>query len=145
MTPLPVAPVPDRGGATRRVLPAVLAALLVAARAAAADPPAAGPVGDPARGEVAYARLYRCYACHGTDGQSAAVRLVPMRFTRAAFIAFVRSPARAQMPSYADAPLQDLADIYAYVASLPVDAPDPEAIPLLEDILDRQRRALDRP
>lgn len=144
MAPLPAPPVALGGRAWRRALPALLAALLVAAGARGAEPPANGPAGDAVRGEAAYARVYRCYACHGTDGQSAAVRLVPMRFSQAAFIAFVRNPARTQMPSYADAPLQDLADIYAYVTSLPVDATDAQRIPLLEDILDRQQRALGR-
>ncbi len=130
-----------RGIAHRAALAIVLPGLL-AAQVARTEPPATTLAGDPVRGEIAYTRVYRCYACHGYDGQSTGTRLVPLRFDQMSFIAFVRNPPVGQMPSYAAVPLQDLADVHAYVASLPLDAPELEQIPLLKGILDRQQETL---
>ena len=77
----------------------------------------------------------RCYACHGYEGETGSPRLVPMARTEEAFVAFVRKPPRPAMPSFADVPPQDLADVYAYLKSLKSTAPPAENIPLLRDIL----------
>jgi len=118
----------------------VATALVGAAYAQApATPGAPGtPTGDPARGRTFFEKTYRCYACHGFDAQSGSPRLVPMMRTEAAFITFLRKPSSAAMPAFADAPMRDLADVYAYIRSLPTTAPSAESLPILRDILDRR-------
>jgi hypothetical protein len=44
------------------------------------------------------------------------------------------------MPAYPDAPAQALADIYAYIRTIPVDAPALGEVPLLREILERKTR-----
>jgi len=77
-----------------------------------------------------------CWQCHGTVGQgsimtSGGKRLAPDPLPWETFYAFVRSTNRA-MPPYMEAILsnEDLADIHAYLESIP-KAPDPKGIPLL--------------
>jgi mono/diheme cytochrome c family protein len=112
-------------------------------------PPAAGrqaapqgsssPVkGDATRGKALYDSTFNCYACHGFDGQSGSPRLIPMQRTEATFIAFLRKPPRETMPRFADVPERDLADVYAYIRSIPVAAPPVDSIPLLKGVLDRR-------
>jgi mono/diheme cytochrome c family protein len=76
---------------------------------------------------------YGCYECHGTQGQgtTAGARLAPKPIPLAALIAYVRRPA-GQMPPYTTKVVSDaeLADIRAYLASLP-DPPPAQSIPLL--------------
>jgi len=103
-----------------------------------APAPAGLPTGDPARGKRLYEQTLRCYACHGFDAQSGSPRLVPMARTQAAFITYVRKPSSVAMPSFADAPMQDLADVYAYIRSLPTTAPSVDSVPILRDILQRR-------
>ena len=65
---------------------------------------------------------------HAVLARRTGARLVPMKFPQAGFIAYVRNPPRAnQMPSYSPKvlPDADLADIYAYIRSLPDSAPAP--------------------
>ncbi len=78
---------------------------------------------------------YSCYSCHSFDGHGGAgARLVPMPLNQAAFTAFVRNAGR--MPSYSSKVLSDqkLADIYAYIKSLPT-SPDAKNIPLIQELL----------
>jgi mono/diheme cytochrome c family protein len=94
----------------------------------------APPEGDAARGKALFA-AYRCYACHGYTGETGpGPRLNPPRLDRAAFIAYVRDPATRYrnggnvagvMPPYAadDVSDEDLADVYAYLESLPSYSP----------------------
>jgi mono/diheme cytochrome c family protein len=96
-----------------------------------------GPTGDAKRGKELFEKTYRCYACHGFDGQTGSPRLVPMARTQQAFIAYVRKPATQGMPKFSAVPEQDLADVYAYVRSIPVVAPPMDTIPLLKDVIDR--------
>lgn len=98
------------------------------------------PTGDPSRGKMLYENTYRCYACHGFDAQSGTPRLVPMTRTQAMFITYVRKPSSPAMPSFADVPMQDLADVYAYIRSLPTTAPSAESLPVLRDILQRRTK-----
>jgi len=114
--------------------------VLAGAPLAQAPAPAGAPTGDPARGKRLYDETLRCYACHGFDGQSGSPRLVPMTRTQTAFITYVRKPASPAMPSFADAAMQDLADVYAHIRSLPTTAPSVEGVPILRDILERRRR-----
>jgi mono/diheme cytochrome c family protein len=118
------------------------AALLLAAAAAKPQTPAPSPASsttsDAKRGKELFAK-YTCYGCHGFSGQNGnGARLVPMRFPQAGFIAYVRNPPRAnQMPSYSPKVLadKDLADIYAYIKTLPDSAPPAGSVPILSQIL----------
>jgi mono/diheme cytochrome c family protein len=119
----------------------LLAALLLAAASAQSQtPPAAS--GDAKHGKELFMK-YTCYACHGYSGQNGnGARLVPMKFPQAGFIAYVRNPPRAnQMPSYSPKVLADadLADIYAYIKSLPDSAPPADSVPILNQILSQNQ------
>ena len=105
--------------------------------------PLAPPTGNAQRGRTLFETTLRCYACHGFDGQTGSPRLVPQARTEEAFVAYVRKPRTEGMPKFADVPMQDLVDLYAYVRSIPVAAPPVESIPLLKDVL--QRRASAQP
>ena len=87
---------------------------------------------DAAKGKVAYVKN-GCYQCHGFVGQGgqAGAKLAPKPMPQEAFVNFVRTTNRA-MPPYSEQILSnnDLADIYAYVASIPA-GPDPKTIQLL--------------
>ena len=96
------------------------------------------PTGDAKRGRELFEKTYRCYACHGFDGQTGSPRLVPMARTQEAFIGYVRKPSTQGMPKFSSVPEQDLADVYAYVRSIPVVAPPLDSIPLLKDVIDRR-------
>ncbi len=94
--------------------------------------------GNAAHGKELFLK-YSCYACHGFSGQNGpGARLVPMKIAQAGFIAYVRNPPRPnQMPSYSAkaVPDGDMADIYAYLKTLPDSAPSAKSIPLLNQIL----------
>ena len=106
----------------------------------AQNPASAASSGDAEKGKTLFEQTYRCYACHGFDGQSGSPRLVPMARTEDAFIAYLRKPSTPAMPPFADAPTADLADVYAYIRSLRPEAPPLENIPLLKDILEQVRK-----
>ena len=95
------------------------------------------------RGEPLFADTYNCYACHGFDAQTGERRLLPMNYTQEGFITYVQSSPLPNMPAYLDVPAQELADIYAYIRSIPVDGPDLDSLPLLRDIRDRKLTALE--
>jgi ubiquinol-cytochrome c reductase cytochrome c subunit len=80
------------------------------------------PVGDAANGQKLF-MADGCYQCHGTVGQGARAtgpKLAPNPMPYEVFANQVRKPA-AVMPPYTALVLSDtqLADIYAYVSSLP--------------------------
>src|SRR3954470_17467329 len=90
---------------------------------------------DAAKGKAAFLK-YGCWQCHGTEGQGSAITsagkvLAPDPLPYDGFAAFVRSTNRA-MPPYSEKilPNEDLADIHAYLASIP-KAKDYKSIPLL--------------
>lgn len=88
------------------------------------------PTGDAAKGKELYVK-YSCYACHGFDGHGGAgARLVPMKMMAPVFTAYVRSP--AQMPAYREKVMSDaqLADVWAYLKTIP-ESPPAKNIPLL--------------
>jgi mono/diheme cytochrome c family protein len=76
-----------------------------------------------------------CYECHGRQGQGAAqtgaARIGPPQLSFDGFQNYVRSP-KNQMPPYTSKALpdQDLADIYAFLKSIPMP-PKGKDIPLL--------------
>src|SRR5262245_58072629 len=87
------------------------------------------------RGKTAYIQN-GCWQCHGTMGQgsimtSGGKRLAPDPMPWETFSSFVRSTNRA-MPPYSESILSDndLADIYAYLQSIP-RPPDVKNLPLL--------------
>ncbi len=92
---------------------------------------------DVARGKTLFDKALRCYACHGFGGQTGTPRLVPMARSEESFITYLRKPATPAMPAFADVPRQDLVDVYAYIKSLPTDAPSADSIPLLKDLIQR--------
>ena len=86
--------------------------------------------GSAGNGKSLYLK-YSCYACHGYDGHGGAgARLVPMRMNLPGFSAYIRNP--RQMPPYTAKVVsdQDMADIYAFLKSLP-HPPDARSISLL--------------
>ncbi len=118
---------------------AVLVSLTATAQAPSKAPAAAAapaPAGDVARGKQAFMKNM-CYTCHGTVGQGgdrgSGPRIAFDPWPYEAFAQAVRRP-RQSMPRYDKAFLgdQDLADIYAYVASQKKGAKASE-ISLLKD------------
>ena len=85
------------------------------------------------KGKDAYMK-FGCWGCHGTVGQGGITgpKLAPEPMPAEAFTAFVRTTNRT-MPPYREAVLsnEDLADIYAYLQSIPKPA-DYKTIPLLK-------------
>ncbi len=88
--------------------------------------------GSAEKGKVAYVQ-HGCWQCHGFVGQGSVTgpKLAPNPIPPEAFSAFVRFTNGA-MPPYQKSILSDgdLADIHAYLQSLP-KAPDYKSIPLL--------------
>ena len=117
----------------------IVGLLAAASVSVAQQPPPALPAGNAARGKVAYMSA-GCYTCHGTVGQGGAgARLAPKPRAQDGFIAYVRSGRRGWsvaggMPAYPVRMLPDtaLADIYAYLTSIPAPPPAAEN-PLLKD------------
>jgi mono/diheme cytochrome c family protein len=76
-----------------------------------------------------------CYECHGREGQGAAqtgaARIGPPQLSFEGFQNYVRKPTN-QMPPYTNkaVPDQELADIFAYLKSIPMP-PKGKDIPLL--------------
>jgi mono/diheme cytochrome c family protein len=106
----------------------IAAGLILCAAAALAQ-------GNAESGKTLFNTKYRCYTCHGYDGHGGqGARLVPMKLPQAAFIAYVRNPRR--MPPYGVkvVPDAELADIWAYVKTLP-ESPDVKNIPLLMSLM----------
>ena len=84
------------------------------------------------KGKLAFLQ-HGCWQCHGYQGQGgiAGLKLAPNPIPFETLSNFVRTTNRA-MPPYREEILSndDLADIYAYLQSIPKD-PDPNSIPLL--------------
>jgi ubiquinol-cytochrome c reductase cytochrome c subunit len=84
------------------------------------------------KGKEAFVQ-HGCWQCHGYQGQGgiAGLKLAPDPLPIEALSAFVRSSNRF-MPPYSEAVLsnEDLADIHAYLQSIP-KTPDYKTIPLL--------------
>jgi len=108
--------------------PAAVAAAVVATLAAA---PAAAE-GSAEKGKAAFVR-HGCWECHGYVGQGGVTgpKLAPDPIPFETLATFVRTTSR-NMPPYREAILSndDLADIYAYLSSIP-KGPPAAGIPLL--------------
>ena len=123
---------------------ACLAAAILAGASAAAlaqAPSAAKPAaGNAATGQRLFTRM-SCFYCHGTEGQGSApgigprIAQVPRGFE--SFVRYVRRPT-GRMTGYSEKILTDadLADIYAFLRSLPA-ARAVSDIPLLEQLRKR--------
>jgi ubiquinol-cytochrome c reductase cytochrome c subunit len=113
----------------------LLAGAKAAAQSAAAARPNAGvPAGNAERGKAIY-RRDGCWECHGFDAQSGGntgPKLGPPPMPFPAFTNQLRTP-RNQMPPYTVKvlPDQDVADIYAFLQTLP-QPPKVDSIPLLQ-------------
>lgn len=102
--------------------------------------------GAAARGRRVYFR-HGCYGCHGFNGETGVRRLVgsPILQKPDIFIAYLRSRADVKpllpstaMPSFSASALSDAdaLDLYAYVRSFVLHAPDPQGIAELQKILE---------
>lgn len=93
---------------------------------------AADAAGNAEKGKTAYLK-HGCWQCHGFVGQGgmSGVKLAPNPMPFEAFSAYVRHTNRS-MPPYQKTilPDGDLADIHAYLQSIPA-AKDYKSIPLL--------------
>ena len=93
---------------------------------------AAAFAASPEKGKDAYTK-HGCWQCHGMQAQGGLTgpKLAPDPIPIEAFTAFVRTTNRA-MPPYSEAilPNDDLADIHAYLQTIPKPA-DYKSIPLL--------------
>ena len=106
------------------------AATLAQQAPAQAPAPASAAAAEPARNLENGKKLfekYGCSDCHGLLGQGAPTsgpRIAPNPLPLAAFIRYVRAP-RLQMPPYTAKvmPDQELADVRAYLATVPKPAP----------------------
>ena len=112
---------------------AVLMTAAISAQEAAPKPAApAAPAGNVETGKKLWVSV-GCWQCHGFVGQGgvAGPALVPKVMPLEAMSNFIRNSNRA-MPPYREAvlPNADLAEIHAYLSSLPAPA-DPKGIPLL--------------
>jgi len=87
---------------------------------------------DAVKGKQTFIRV-GCFECHGHVGQGgvAGLKLAPDPLPFDALVNFVRTTS-GQMPRYSTRILadDDLADIYAYLVSIP-KPPDPKSIPTL--------------
>jgi mono/diheme cytochrome c family protein len=93
---------------------------------------AAGFAASAEKGKQAFLK-HGCWQCHGERGQGgiAGKTLAPNPMPFETLASFVRTTDRA-MPPFREEILSndDLADIYAYLQSIP-KTPDPKSIPLL--------------
>ena len=94
---------------------------------------AAAPAGNVDNGKKLY-NTVGCWQCHGYSGQGGAgSKIAPDPMPFPAFTRYVRAP-KGQMPPYSAKVLKDsdLADIHAFLRSLPQPRPARE-IPLLNN------------
>jgi ubiquinol-cytochrome c reductase cytochrome c subunit len=102
---------------------------------AQADKPAAGdkaPAGNAQNGRLLFTKV-GCYECHGRVAQGGVgPRLGPHPLPLAAIIIYIHQPS-GEMPPYTAKVISDadIADIYAFLQSLP-DPPKADTIPLLK-------------
>lgn len=103
-----------------------------AAVSAAQTPAAPAAKGNVENGKTLYVK-YGCWTCHNYAAHGGAgARLAPGPIALPAFTRYVRRPTGV-MPPFTEKVMtdQELADIHAYLATLP-PRPDPATIPLLQ-------------
>jgi mono/diheme cytochrome c family protein len=79
-------------------------------------------------------KAHGCASCHSYSGQGGAgARLAQNPISFQAFVSYVRKP-KGSMPPFGNQVTEtELADIYAFLKSVP-PSPDPKSIPLLNQI-----------
>jgi mono/diheme cytochrome c family protein len=128
-------------------LGAIIALLITSMAGAQAPAPAAGasaqqapaaPLrpGNVENGKTLY-KTYYCWACHGSMGRAggAAPAITPSTRSDEDLIRYIRKPSGG-MPPYTSKSIseQEIADIAAYMRTIPAGTPDPKTIPLLQEI-----------
>ena len=112
----------------------VVAGILASSAWAQTPATTTAPTGDADAGRRMYT-VKSCYLCHGTEGQGGVPypRIARIQRGQENFIRYVRRPVR--MAAYSEAVVSDteLADIYAFLRSLPAPRPVDE-IPLLKQM-----------
>jgi len=99
-------------------------ALSLAAQTPPASKEGAAPTGNAQNGKKIF-ESYGCYQCHDHDGHGGAgARLAPNPIPFAQFSRYVRRPA-GEMPPYTAKVVsdQELADIYAFLGTIPAPPP----------------------
>jgi cytochrome c553 len=122
--------------------------LLTCGRAFAQD-------GDAESGKKAYYD-HGCYGCHGYNGETGWRDLVgtnsPLVTNEATFLVYLRARTdytplvpSTRMPAYPESALSDAdaRDIYAYIRTFELDAPEVEDIPALQVILESAGKQLE--
>jgi mono/diheme cytochrome c family protein len=125
---------------------AMIAGLAAGVTAIAGAVAAQGSAGDAARGKQLYF-VNGCYGCHGFNGQTGARNLVgtssPILATPESFVAFLRQRGAfqpmtpsTQMPSFPEKAIGNpqARDIYAYIKTFKLDAPEVKDIPVFAKI-----------
>ena len=107
----------------------VTSLLLAALTAASAAAETSAPAGDAAAGQKTFMAV-GCYTCHGTmgaGGGSTGPRIAPGPLPYAFVLRQIRHPAQ-RMPAYSSRMISDqqVADIVAYLRSVPADRPAAE-------------------
>src|SRR5271163_1646717 len=109
---------------SKRLAFTALASAFLSASTLAVAPAQVGPQGDAANGKQIYLRD-ACFTCHGRSGQGGVFRgqtpiLAQTALPFDGFRELLRDPP-GDMPAYSEAVLsdKDIADIYAFLESLP--------------------------
>lgn len=105
-----------------------------AQNAASTSKPADSPAGNAENGKRVFMSV-GCFSCHGTlghDGGGGGPKIGPDALPFKAFAAYLRNP--KEMPPYTEKVMsdQEVADVYAYLKSVP-RSPDLKSIPLLNE------------
>ena len=113
---------------------AALSTLDIAAAFAQSQKPAAqagaAPAGNVENGKKAFIQ-HGCFSCHGFSAEGGpGARLAQNPIPFQAFVQYVRRPRRSMPPYGTQLSDQELADIYAFIKSIP-PSPDAKSIPLL--------------
>ena len=92
----------------------------------------APPQGNAEKGKESF-KAHGCISCHGFSAWGGAgARLAQNPITFQTFVSYVRKP-KGSMPAFgSQVTAAELADIYAFIKSIP-PSPDPKTIPLLND------------
>lgn len=91
---------------------------------------AAAPAGNVENGKKAFVQ-HGCFSCHGYSAEGGpGARLAQNSIPFQGFVQYVRRPRRSMPPYGTQVSDQELADIYAFIKSIP-PSPDAKSIPLL--------------
>lgn len=95
----------------------------------------AASAGNVENGKKAFIQ-HGCFSCHGYSAEGGpGARLAQNPIPFQAFVQYVRRPRRSMPPYGTQVSDQELADIYAFIKSIP-PSPDAKTIPLLTSVGD---------